>query len=80
MVLKTLQTFEADYDLAPCCFWRVLFEGKKFQQNSNKNAQRGGLPEIEEYTENISKRLRKLFWNGVCFCFDLVLDYGRSAI
>ena len=32
MVLKTLQMFEADYDLAPYCFWRVRFEGKKFQQ------------------------------------------------
>ena len=32
MVLKTLQMFMADYDLAPYCFWWVAFEGKKFQQ------------------------------------------------
>ena len=53
-------------------------------RNSNKNMPKGEdftiLHEVEEYTENISKRLRKLFWNGVCFCFDLVLNDGRSAI
>ena len=36
MVLKTLQMFEADYDLAPYCFWWVVFEGRKFQQECIK--------------------------------------------
>ena len=78
MVLKTLQTFEADYDLAPCCFWRVLFEGKKFQQEIPTRMHRGEnstiLPEI-----GINRRYQ-IILDGVCFCFDLVLDYGRSAI
>ena len=42
MVLKTLQMFEADYDLAPYCCWRVLLKAR----NSNKNAYRRGFHNI----------------------------------